>query len=135
VSRARLTAALYPTFLTLCDPPPPPTANTNHHPCPHHPHRCRVQVYDTNMHQFVGSIKRPRGGRFADCFDCQLYVHDGDTAKVLYVAWPDYIKVSEVAWASLVPSKGSKHQQQQQQAPTGGPRAGSDGGGLACTRA
>jgi len=52
-----------------------------------------VQVYDTNMHQFVGSIKRPKGGRFADCFDCQLYVHDGDTAEVLYVAWPDCIKV------------------------------------------
>lgn len=50
-------------------------------------------MYDTNIHQFVGSIKRPRGGRFADCYDCQLYVHDGDAAEVVYVAWPDCIKV------------------------------------------
>jgi hypothetical protein len=80
-------------------------------------------VYDTNTHTFAGAIKRPGGGPFADCADCQLYVREPDeqqqqqqkqqqqqqvgasssaasashvvTAGLqeLYIAWPDAIKV------------------------------------------
>jgi hypothetical protein len=38
-----------------------------------------------------GSIPRPRGGRFPDCCECRLYLHEGED---LYVAWPDCIQVS-----------------------------------------
>eukprot|EP00879_Flechtneria_rotunda_P009956 GHRR01010412.1.p1 GENE.GHRR01010412.1~~GHRR01010412.1.p1 ORF type:complete len:643 (+),score=235.12 GHRR01010412.1:168-2096(+) len=52
-----------------------------------------IKVYDTNTHQFIGSISRPRGGRFADCYDCRLYLHEG---AELYAAWPDCIKVAKI---------------------------------------
>eukprot|EP00775_Hariotina_reticulata_P006761 gene6761-6978_t len=54
-----------------------------------------IKVYDTNSHQFIGSISRPRGGRFADCYDCCLYLHPESTT--LYVAWPDAITVANIS--------------------------------------
>lgn len=54
---------------------------------------CGVQVYDTNAHQLIGSLSRPKGGAHAACRRCSLYLHEGST---LYIAWADAVRVVKI---------------------------------------
>ena len=64
-----------------------------------------LQVYDTGLHQMVGTVLRNKDGRFADCFDCRLYLHDDNR---LFIAWPDCVKVRCRGWGGRgrAPGKG-----------------------------
>ncbi|GBF95415.1 hypothetical protein Rsub_08377 [Raphidocelis subcapitata] len=53
-----------------------------------------ARVYASSNHQLLGSMARPKHGRFSDCLSSRLFLAPDESA--VYAAWPDAVRVGRI---------------------------------------